>query len=65
MLIKTPLLYQSFGPRIYLSIYLSIYLPSFLPSSLPLSFPSFLPSFYFSLALSPYFWLIPWSEEAR
>ena len=38
MLIKTPFLHQSFGPRVFLS---------------------------FCLSLSLYFWLIPWSEEAR
>ena len=43
MLIKTPLLHQSFGPG--LSFFLSI-LPVF-------------------LSLSLYFWLIPWSVEAR
>ena len=40
MLIKTPLLHQSFGPRVFLS-------------------------FFPSLFLSLYFWLIPWSVEAR
>ena len=39
MLIKTALLHQSFGPRVFL--------------------------FFFSLSLSLYFWLIPWSAEAH
>ena len=43
MLIKTPLLHQSFGPRVFLFLLLSI----------------------LSLFLSLYFWLIPWSTEAR
>ena len=43
MLIKTPLLHQSFGPRVCLSLLLSFY----------------------SFSLSLYFWLIPWSAEAR
>ena len=42
MLIKTPLLHQSLGPRVF---------PSFFFLS-------------FSLSLSLYFWLIPWSAEA-
>ena len=41
MLIKTPLLHQSFGPCVFLSFY------------------------SFCLSLSLYFWLIPWSTEAR
>ena len=54
MLIKTPLLHQSFGPSVFPSS-----LPPFLPSSF--SLPPFLPFFSFSLSL----WLIPWSAEAR
>ena len=43
LLINTPLLHQSLGPRVFLSFY----------------------SFCLSLSLSLYFWLIPWSTEAR
>jgi len=48
MLIKTPLLHQSFGPRVFLSL------------SFSLSFPLFLS---LSLSLSLFFRLIPWSTE--
>ena len=47
MLIKTPLLHQSFGPGVFLSFY------------------SFCLSVCLSVSLSLYFWLIPWSAEAR
>ena len=49
MLIKTPLLHQSSGPRVFLS----------LSPSLPLSL-----SFPLSLSLPLFFRLIPWSAEA-
>ena len=48
MLIKTPLLHQSFGPRVFLSL------------SFSLSFRLFLS---LSLSLSLFFRLIPWSTE--
>ena len=57
MLIKTPLLHQRLGPRVCLSVFLSFFL-------------SFILSFFLSilsvfLSVSLYFWLIPWSVEAR
>ena len=39
MLVKTPLLHQSFGPRVFISFY--------------------------SVSLSLYFWLIPWSPRSK
>ena len=56
MLIKTPLLHQSFGPHVFLSSFLPSlpFLPSFLPS-LPF-IRSFLPSFFlFFLSFFPSF----------
>ena len=54
MLIKTPLLHQSFAPRVFL-FFLSLFLLFF----------SFLSLSLFFSFLSLYFWLIPWSVEAR